>query len=320
MNNTHDNTPRPITDKEWKEKLSPEAYRVLREKGTEAPFSGKLLHSDEDGIYRCAACSNPLFESDAKFDSGTGWPSFDDALPGSVRLIPDVEGGVERTEVVCAKCGSHLGHLFNDGPTPTGLRYCMNSVCLDLDPRHAIKKVVDWKYKNTAALVLSIILLLMLADTEMARVLINHIGSYGYAGAVVTGVFFVSTFTVAPASLVLFHLANEFNPVYVALFSGAGAVVGDLIIFHFLKDGVFDELRPLFSRFRGSYLSKLIHTQYFVWLVPVMGALIVASPFPDEVGIALMGLSKITTWQFILLAFVLNSAGIFAIITLAAII
>lgn len=129
----NDETKLPLTDAELKEKLTPEAYHVLREKGTEAPFSGKLLHADKDGVYRCAACGNPLFSSEAKFDSGTGWPSFDDALPSAVKLIPDTTLGVLRTEVVCAKCGSHLGHLFNDGPTKTGKRYCMNSVCLNLE-------------------------------------------------------------------------------------------------------------------------------------------------------------------------------------------
>lgn len=123
----------PKTEEEWREKLSPEQYRVLREKGTEMPFSGKLLHSGKDGVYRCTACSNQLFSSDAKFDSGTGWPSFDEALPRAVRLETDSTLGMERTEAVCAKCGSHLGHLFDDGPTKTGKRYCMNSVCLDLE-------------------------------------------------------------------------------------------------------------------------------------------------------------------------------------------
>lgn len=124
-----------VTEEEWKKKLTPEEYRVLREKGTEAPFSGKLLHADKDGVYKCAACGNPLFSSVTKFDSGTGWPSFDEALPGAVDLITDYTFGMNRTEAVCAKCGSHLGHVFNDGPTKTGKRYCMNSVCLDLEEK-----------------------------------------------------------------------------------------------------------------------------------------------------------------------------------------
>ena len=122
----------PKTEDEWKEKLTPEQYKVLREKGTESPFSGKLLHADKDGVYTCAACDNPLFSSDAKFDSGTGWPSFDEALPGAVKEVEDTDHGMILTETVCAKCGSHLGHVFPDGPTETGKRYCMNSVCLDL--------------------------------------------------------------------------------------------------------------------------------------------------------------------------------------------
>ena len=124
----------PQSEEAWKKALTPEQYRVLREKGTEAPFTGSLLHADADGVYRCAACGNPLFASDAKFDSGTGWPSFDEALPGAVKETADDALGMERTEIVCAKCGSHLGHVFDDGPTATGKRYCTNSVCLDLKP------------------------------------------------------------------------------------------------------------------------------------------------------------------------------------------
>lgn len=120
-----------LTDAEWRQKLSPEQYRVLRQKGTETPFSGKYLHTSEDGTFRCAACGNPLFDSDAKFDSGSGWPSFDQAIPGSVKLTPDHSHGMTRTEVTCARCGSHLGHVFNDGPPTTGNRFCINSVSLD---------------------------------------------------------------------------------------------------------------------------------------------------------------------------------------------
>ena len=124
----------PKNEEEWKQKLTPEQYEVLRGKGTEAPFTGKLLHEKRDGMYACAACGNPLFASGAKFDSGTGWPSFDQALPGAVRMERDSAYGMNRTEVLCAKCGSHLGHVFDDGPKETtGKRYCMNSVCLDFE-------------------------------------------------------------------------------------------------------------------------------------------------------------------------------------------
>jgi peptide-methionine (R)-S-oxide reductase len=108
---------------------------VLRQKGTEAPFSGKLLHEKRDGTYNCMACGNALFSSDAKFDSGTGWPSFDEALPGSIKNIEDNSYGMNRVEIVCAKCGSHLGHVFDDGPTENKKRYCLNSVCLDFEKK-----------------------------------------------------------------------------------------------------------------------------------------------------------------------------------------
>lgn len=123
----------PRTDDEWKKKLTPEQYRVLREKGTEAPFTGTLLNEKGTGDFTCAACGNVVFKSDTKFDSGSGWPSFyDPANTEAVKLVEDSSHGMHRVEVTCANCGSHLGHVFNDAPDqPTGMRFCINSVCLD---------------------------------------------------------------------------------------------------------------------------------------------------------------------------------------------
>jgi peptide-methionine (R)-S-oxide reductase len=122
------------TDEEWKQELSPDQYEVLRCSATEAPFTGKYVHSKEDGMYRCAACKEVLFKSDTKFDSGSGWPSFTEpANTENVELIEDQTHGMVRTEVRCRNCGSHLGHVFPDGPGPTGQRYCINSLALDLD-------------------------------------------------------------------------------------------------------------------------------------------------------------------------------------------
>jgi len=115
----------------WKEKLSKEAYHVLREKGTERPFTGKFNLHFENGSYQCAACNVPLFKSSQKFESGCGWPSFDDAIEGSIKNVLDKSLGMVRTEIVCNNCGGHIGHLFNDGPTETGQRYCVNSLSID---------------------------------------------------------------------------------------------------------------------------------------------------------------------------------------------
>ena len=127
--------PLPQSEEEWKKKLSNEQYHVLREKGTERAFTGKYWDHHEDGSYHCAGCGAFLFSSTDKFDSGCGWPSFSDA--DSTRIIkkPDYSHGMIRTEVLCANCGGHLGHLFDDGPKPTGLRYCINSVSIDFEKK-----------------------------------------------------------------------------------------------------------------------------------------------------------------------------------------
>lgn len=174
-----------------------------------------------------------------------------------------------------------------------------------------------WKYQNTTLLFLSLIALYYVADTSAVNAFIHKIGEFGYLGAFGAGIFFVSTFTVAPSSVLLFHIAQELSPVIVALCAGAGAVIGDVVIYRFFKNDVFEELRPLFATYGGSHLEALLHTPYFAWLAPVAGALIVASPLPDEAGLALMGMSRMKTWQVAWLSFVLNTVGIFIIVSIA---
>lgn len=174
-----------------------------------------------------------------------------------------------------------------------------------------------WHYKNTSFLILSLIAFFLLADAPFIKNIISYIGNFGYLGAFFVGILFVSVFTVAPASVVLFYLADSLNPLGIALAAGAGSLIGDYLIFRYLKDKVFEELRPVFLHHEGKLLRKLFKTPYFAWIVPILGAIIVMSPFPDEIGIGLMGISKIKTWQLMALLYLLDTTGVFLVVIAA---
>lgn len=171
-------------------------------------------------------------------------------------------------------------------------------------------------YKNTTLLVLSIFLLFILADSKAAQSFLTSIGSLGYGGAYLSGVFFVFIFTVVPSTVVLGHLSNVLNPFLLAIVAGLGSVTGDYLIFRFFKDKIFAELKPLIPS-PGKVVLKLFKTHYFNWIPPFLGAIIVASPLPDEVGVSLMGLSKMKGWQFVIISFFLNTLGILFVIGIA---
>lgn len=174
-----------------------------------------------------------------------------------------------------------------------------------------LKKWRHWRYENTALLVLSLILVFYLAQTPLLNNVIETAGKLSYFGAFVVGIFFVSTFTVAPALVVLYHLAEtSLNPIEVAVLAGLGAMIGDYVIFRFVKDKVFEELKPVFDKLQPPSVKILFHSPYFAWLGPLFGAILIASPLPDEVGVSMLGLTKLKQWQFFLITFVLNAAGI----------
>lgn len=181
-----------------------------------------------------------------------------------------------------------------------------------------VKPARFWRYHNTILLATSLLLLFLFADSAIVETVLQRFGGHGYLGAFVAGVFFVSTFTVAPATVLLFHIAQEgFGLLGIALAAGAGSVLGDLLIFRFFKRHLFSEAAPLLAQAKRTPLHALFHSPHFGWLTPLLGALIIASPLPDEIGIGFMGVTKITQWQFILLTYVLNASGIWAILSLA---
>ncbi len=180
---------------------------------------------------------------------------------------------------------------------------------------HDIASLRGWRYRNTFMLVLSIVVLVLVLQSAQVRDWLDGLYQYGYIGAFVAGIFFVSTFTVAPAGVVLFSLGAHLHPILLAFTAGIGAVVGDYLILRFFKDKVYEEVRPLFARFRGSYIEGIFKTPYFAWLIPVIGAAVIASPLPDEIGVGLLGSSKLPTWQFVVLTFTLNTLGILIIVS-----
>jgi len=174
------------------------------------------------------------------------------------------------------------------------------------------------KYTNLALVGVSIIVAFALSRIEGFHIFLLQLGGFGLIGAFIAGMLFVSTFTFATGGLILLVLAEKLSPVEIGLLAGAGAVVGDLFIFRIVKDDILTELTDLYHVFGGKHLTHLLHTYYFNWMLPVIGALIIASPLPDELGVSLMGLSKMKTYQFITISFLLNSFGIFLIISASA--
>jgi hypothetical protein len=174
-----------------------------------------------------------------------------------------------------------------------------------------------WKFRNTAMLVVSVIAFFFLAEHPIVDNSVKFIGNFGYLGAFVVGILFVSVFTVAPAGVVLFHLADTLNPLGIALAAGTGGVIGDYLILKYLKDRVFVEIKPIFMNHGGRPLRKLFKTPYFAWAVPIVGAILIMSPFPDEVGLGLMGMSKVKTWQLLLMLYLLDVTGVFLIVIAA---
>ncbi len=177
------------------------------------------------------------------------------------------------------------------------------------------KKHYHWRYKNISLLVISVIVFFFLAETASVKTVIANFGDWGYAGAIIAGIFSVMTFTAAPALAVLYTFSEHLNPIELALLAGLGSVIGDFIIFSFFKDTVFTELEPIIEKLSHSPVAHILHSRYFMWLTPVIGALIIASPLPDELGVPLLSANKMKKWHFIILTFILNSLGIWLLLT-----
>lgn len=176
------------------------------------------------------------------------------------------------------------------------------------------------RYKNLTFLFISLVVAFLLSRYERSHIFLLNLGEWGYLGAFIAGILFVSTFTVATGAVILLVLAEKLSPIEIGIIAGFGAVVGDLTIFRFIKDGLLDEIKPVYKKIGGDHVTKILHTKYFSWTLPVIGAVIIASPFPDEIGVSLMGIAKMKTYQFILLSFVLNVIGIFLVVSASLVI
>lgn len=178
-----------------------------------------------------------------------------------------------------------------------------------------------WKYKNLSIFGLSLLFALILSRFEAFHTFLLNLGSFGYIGAFIAGILFVSTFTVATGAVILLVLAESLSPIEIGIVAGLGAVVGDFTIFRFIKNNLTQELTLIYNHIDGNHhLQKILHSKYFSWTLPVIGAIIIASPLPDEIGVSLMGISRMSTFRFLLLSFVLNAVGIFLVVSASAVI
>ncbi|MCX6782912.1 MAG: hypothetical protein NTZ20_02875 [Candidatus Levybacteria bacterium] len=184
-----------------------------------------------------------------------------------------------------------------------------------------LKSYRYWKYKNITFLLLSLVVAFFVLRNETIHNFLLHLGSFGYIGAFLAGILFVSTFTVATGAIILLVLAETLSPIEIGIIAGFGAVVGDFIIFRFVKDDLAREIKDIYDKIdTNRHLKNVFQTKYFSWTLPVFGAVIIASPLPDEIGVSLMGISKLKTYQFLLISFILNAIGIFLVVSASIII
>jgi uncharacterized membrane protein YdjX (TVP38/TMEM64 family) len=178
-----------------------------------------------------------------------------------------------------------------------------------------VKQWKRWKYKHLTFVVLGIIPVIFLYQLEIFHSFLLQLGSWGYIGAFLAGILYISTYTVGTGIVILLILAEKLNHLELVFFAGLGSILGDYLIYKFVRDDISDEVGRLYKKFGGNHLNHLLHTKYFSWFLPVIGAIIIVSPFPDELGISLMGLSKMKTYQFILIAAILDFIGIFLVVS-----